>query len=49
MKLKYYCTDCGIEAVIEITDNPWEADPDDLVNGCFHCGDDGVTSEVLDD
>lgn len=49
MKHKFYCSDCGMEAIIEITDNPWEAEDEDIVNACFHCGSDGARSKDLDE
>ena len=47
MKFEFYCSDCGVEATIEITDNPWEVDEDQMINDCFCCGCDGGITKSL--
>lgn len=49
MKFKVYCRDCEIEAIIEVTDNPWDADPEEMINNCFHCGSNRPTVEQEED
>lgn len=48
MKIKFYCPGCGVEAIIEIIDNPW-GEEEELVQACFACGDEGVSAEPIDD
>jgi len=49
MKFDFFCSDCGIEAKIEITDNPFDADEEDIVQACFSCGSDGVSVKIDDE
>lgn len=41
-KLKFVCSDCSMEAIIEVLENPWEASEDEIIQACFHCGGDGA-------
>jgi len=49
MKYEFFCSDCGIEAIIEITDDPFNNEPEETVTACFCCGSDGVVAKIIDD
>jgi hypothetical protein len=46
MKYKFNCSDCDMEAVIEITDNPWDDDFNDCL--CFACGSDSTEMNLIE-
>lgn len=48
MKYRFFCSDCGIEAIIEVTESgnyPEEIE----VGCCFNCGSDAVETEEVED
>jgi len=47
-KYRFYCSDCGVEAIIEITEGGDYADEVE-VGCCFNCGNDGIEAEEIEE